>query len=645
LKKWALLAFLLSPLLTFGQGQGYTNVTGTYAAYANGSVSAGFVNNTGAPQLPLLNGSVFPQANQTNFDSSGNLSFWLADNNQIVPSGTQWRITACQKGGGGPGCCTETITVTGSSQSITSFLNSCPFIAPPAVDPTAVHTNVTSLQSTTGPLSVTCLNNTCYADRESGSTADVQLSACISAAAALSPSGGICDATGYGATTQTIAATVATASNVFLKMSPATVFQPSSSSTDMFSVAENSGIDGLTVNALAVSNYTGNVVKFVNNCQQNDACYLRDFWLANGSNSTNPGTGTAILVQGNSAGTVNMSTVHIGPGQIVGFQNGIYLQSLGPAGVGFVNDTAVSTVKITNAVNCINLYSDPGDVYGNTFSQVSCEAGAGNISGAIGYWSHGVSGTVNQKANQFIGGNIWDYGNGSSTQYPYVLDSHTSEAFIQTSIPVGNNGVQTDAGTSDQIWNLNYPLKIQQLGIGCLILEPAGSPDVLYSIYNNGTNIVVGNGSSCPGSNPVEIDSAGDINPSGNVNVGTAGSPNYIFINPATGGGTKWYIDNTGTLLRISNGLTGPGTNPVSVDPNGNLDIPSGAEYLYNGAQINFTNLAGSASTAQLPNSAAQVDSTTPTSGIVACVKTIGPPVVLGYCSTIVGSGGSCTCN
>jgi hypothetical protein len=643
LKKWALLTFLLFPLLTFGQGQGYTNVTGTYAAYANGSVSAGFVNNTGAPQLPLLNGSVFPQANQTNFDSSGNLSFWLADNNQIVPLGTQWRITACQKGGGGPGCCTETITVTGSLQSISSFLNSCPFIAPPAVDPTAVHINTSPAQTIISPLNVPALNNVIKVDQEPGTTADQKFAACISALAALT--GGICDAQGFAATTQTIAATVATASNVFLKMSPATTFQPSSSSTDMFSVAENSGIDGLTVNALNVTNYSGNVVKFVNNCQQNDACYLRDFWLANGSNSTNPGTGTAILVQGNSAGTVNMSTVHIGPGQIVGFQNGIYLQSLGPAGTGFVNDTAVSTVKITNAVNCINLYSDPGDVYGNTFSQVSCEAGAGNISGAIGYWSHGVSGTVNQKANQFIGGNIWDYGNGSSTQYPYVLDAHTSEAFIQASIPVGNNGVQTDAGTSDQIWNLNYPLKIQQLGIGCLILEPAGSPDVLYSIYNNGTNIVVGNGSSCPGSNPVEIDSAGDLNPSGNVNVGTAGSPNYIFINPATGGGTKWYIDNTGTLLRISNGLTGPGTNPVSVDPNGNLDIPSGAEYLYNGAQINFTNLAGSASTAQLPNSAAQVDSTTPTSGIVACVKTIGPPVVLGYCSTVVGSGGSCTCN
>jgi hypothetical protein len=495
----------------------------------------------------------------------------------------------------------------------------------------------------TGALNVPVLNNVIKVDQEPGSTADQKFAACISALAALT--GGICDAQGFAATTQTIAATVATASNVFLKMSPATTFQPSSASTDMFSIAENSGITGLTANALNVTNYSGNVVKFVNNCQQNDACYLRDFWLANGSNSTNPGTGTAILVQGNSAGTVNMSTVHIGPGQIVGFQNGIYLQSLGPAGTGFVNDTAVSTVKITNAVNCINLYSDPGDVYGNTFSQVSCEAGAGNISGAIGYWSHGVSGTVNQKANQFIGGNIWDYGNGSSTQYPYSLDSHTSEAFIQASIPVGNNGVQTDAGTSDQIWNLNYPLKIQQLGIGCLILEPAGSPDVLYSIYNNGTNIVVGNGSSCPGSNPVEIDSAGDLNPSGNVNVGTAGSPNYIFINPATGGGTKWYIDNTGTLLRISNGLTGPGTNPVSIDPNGNFDIPSGAEYLYNGAQINFTNLAGSASTAQLPNSAAQVDSTTPTSGIVACVKTIGPPVVLGYCSTVVGAGGSCTCN
>jgi hypothetical protein len=35
----------------------------------------------------------------------------------------------------------------------------------------------------------------------------------------------------------------------------------------------------------------------------------------------------------------------------------------------------------------------------------------------------------------------------------------------------------------------------------------------------------------------------------------------------------------------------------------------------------------------------------TPTAGQAACIKSAGPPVVVGYCSTVVGSTGACTCN
>lgn len=35
----------------------------------------------------------------------------------------------------------------------------------------------------------------------------------------------------------------------------------------------------------------------------------------------------------------------------------------------------------------------------------------------------------------------------------------------------------------------------------------------------------------------------------------------------------------------------------------------------------------------------------TPTPGQAACIKSAGPPVVIGYCSTVVGSTGACTCN
>jgi hypothetical protein len=35
----------------------------------------------------------------------------------------------------------------------------------------------------------------------------------------------------------------------------------------------------------------------------------------------------------------------------------------------------------------------------------------------------------------------------------------------------------------------------------------------------------------------------------------------------------------------------------------------------------------------------------TPTVNQAACIKAAGPPVVIGYCSTVVGAGGACTCN
>jgi hypothetical protein len=35
----------------------------------------------------------------------------------------------------------------------------------------------------------------------------------------------------------------------------------------------------------------------------------------------------------------------------------------------------------------------------------------------------------------------------------------------------------------------------------------------------------------------------------------------------------------------------------------------------------------------------------TPTAGQAACIKAAGPPVVIGYCSTVVSSSGACTCN
>lgn len=122
-----LVSLCLFPAIARAQtscGSGYTQVTGTYLSYANGSVSAGFINQSSKPQLPLLNGSVFATFNNTNFDSAGTFSFCLADNQLVQPTPSQWKITACQKGGSAPACCSQTVTITGATQAIS--LGGCP---------------------------------------------------------------------------------------------------------------------------------------------------------------------------------------------------------------------------------------------------------------------------------------------------------------------------------------------------------------------------------------------------------------------------------------------------------------------------------------------------------------------------------------
>ncbi|MFP5228305.1 MAG: hypothetical protein ACLGXA_11830, partial [Acidobacteriota bacterium] len=338
------------------------------------------------------------------------------------------------------------------------------------------------------------------ADQEPGSTADAQLNACISALSGLG--GGTCDATGYGHSTQIIAATVRTAPNVDLLMSTATTFQPGSATVDMFSVAENSGMEGLTVDALEVNHYTGRVVKFIGNCLQSDRCYLRDFNLLNGTNGTNPQTGTAILLEA-SSGNNGLFFVDLGPGKITGFLNGIILRSTGVIGSGnAVNDTKVHNVTITNAVHCITLESHPGDVEGNTFDQVSCEAGGGNIANATGFVVRGQSGSKD-KANLFINGNIWDYGAGSVKQTSYLFDSASSVNWLQANITAGSRDNSADAGRNNQIWNLGFPLQIKQVGIQQLEI----APKVGYTRYWLTTNgvaneVCLSNGES-PGISPV----------------------------------------------------------------------------------------------------------------------------------------------
>jgi len=104
---------------------GYTTVTGTNACYANGKVQAQWVNgNTSAPIQPNINGGIFPQIVPSNISAAGVFTIRLADNNVISPSSSQWQLTICQTGG--ETCYAQTLTITGTSQSVTSNFTGAP---------------------------------------------------------------------------------------------------------------------------------------------------------------------------------------------------------------------------------------------------------------------------------------------------------------------------------------------------------------------------------------------------------------------------------------------------------------------------------------------------------------------------------------
>lgn len=81
------------------QASGYVNVIGTVPTYAGGQLTGSFVNQSSLPQLPLLNGSTFPQTVILNLDVNGHFSGSVADNGIIVPTPSLWHFVLCWKTG------------------------------------------------------------------------------------------------------------------------------------------------------------------------------------------------------------------------------------------------------------------------------------------------------------------------------------------------------------------------------------------------------------------------------------------------------------------------------------------------------------------------------------------------------------------
>jgi hypothetical protein len=93
---------------------------------------------------------------------------------------------------------------------------------------------------------------------------------------------------------------------------------------------------------------------------------------------------------------------------------------------------------------------------------------------------------------------------------------------------------------------------------------------------------------------------------------------------------------STNTTPKLFIGSSQPLTGVTGTDPN----ILTAGTVSGTGAAL-CTDSSGGATTAGCTTPSV----TTPIAGQTACIKTVGPPIIIGTCSTIVGASGSCTCN
>lgn len=111
----------LSPVLALAQ---FTTVTATVTTLQSATYTFDFVNQaSGGP--PLLGGiSVFPTTVTGAFDASGHLSVSLADNNQVTPIPSQWRLSValCKGSASGPIGFHIQQTITGTTVDLSSAL-------------------------------------------------------------------------------------------------------------------------------------------------------------------------------------------------------------------------------------------------------------------------------------------------------------------------------------------------------------------------------------------------------------------------------------------------------------------------------------------------------------------------------------------
>lgn len=258
-----------------------------------------------------------------------------------------------------------------------------------------------------------------------GATADAKLNACVASL----PQGGTCDARGFGASTQTIAATVNLGGSRYpftFVFDPATSFVPGSASMTMFALQPGASVRG-TLTATLGSTFTGNALALQGNTysnqadgQSNDAIPTAiDGLICAGQGNT---LGTCLYLEGENATTEWVEFQHFGKINVSGMKYGIHGYS---ASNGWINGNDFDSILCSNSVYCLVLETGAsGNMVGNTFKLVQPEGWNGYAQAFVdGVWLKGTGAIT----GNFIFEVAWDWVSHTSCAScnTYQIDSNT----------------------------------------------------------------------------------------------------------------------------------------------------------------------------------------------------------------------------
>jgi hypothetical protein len=465
---------------------------------------------------------------------------------------------------------------------------------------------------------------------QAGGTADEQIDAAITS---LGESGGVVDLSCFGGTTQTLAATIHVPAYVWLRGNGRiTKFQPASGSfTPLFSIdTSTSRVSGIWVDTanLAANTFNGCVFGLSGNYQplasaSSDPMQetIEDFTVT----AWNQSTGAAVCFTATDSILNSIAGVSVRHGYISGTQNALNFQE---SGSGWINGNQISDVYIKQGAEpgeCgILLHATgttPGGIDLNTFSQMTHD----DITA-----SSGVS-AVCVMGGGFIQANTWEGAIadspvpvhydcspscGDSTEYQGNTFSGAINGFWEAGAPVYDNHFG--------LWNRQYSFG-GALNVNSLNIVKAGG------LQYQGNPVFGADGSTsislfplAHGGAVVDSDPEGGYAPHDSDSYRVHG--NVVIPSFLTG------FQGSGTAVSIANGPFTPGN--LRMTDGGGSDADSG---------LSRSSIPSQSSTAPLVNG-------------IACIKSAGPPIVIGYCTTpptesatplrhpLGGTAPTCTC-